>query len=154
MFVCRWKTPDGKRLKYPVFIPNISAQKSVNDDDNDDENLKSGPASKRETEKGALYHEYDWQTHQFVTHLRRVHSSNPPIQMKVGQTMVNVKAADPLAPPGVPLYYFHSKTDLYNNFFFEFWDECMVPTFQFVCPWLKVDSMAALDKLFTISVDR
>ena len=96
--------------KYDVFVP-----KSVSD---------SGAAPgtgdkqpKQPTEKGALYYEYYQPLHVFITHLRRVHWENPTGEVKG----VAVKAADPLAPKGTDLYYYHSRTAYYNSFFFEFW---------------------------------
>jgi hypothetical protein len=49
-----------------------------------------------------------------------------------------VKAADPLAAPGIYLYYFHSKTPLYNDIFFILWDAVIPRVFQYVCPSLVV----------------
>jgi hypothetical protein len=42
---------------------------------------------------------------------------------------ISVKAGDPFAKSGTPLYYFHSKTKLYTNILFHFWDSVMGPTF-------------------------
>jgi hypothetical protein len=108
--------------------------------------------SRRDTNKGALYHAYDFQVHQFITHLRRVHPGNPPLSMNVGGQLVTVKAADPLAPDRVPLYYFHSRTGLYNHFMFQFWDACMSPTFNIICPWFNVTSEQELERLFALSM--
>jgi len=70
---------------------------------------------------------------------------------------VMVKAANPLAPKGAPLYYFHSRTDYYNTFFFEFWEECLVKTFGLLCPFYEVQSVSdvehILDAKFTRYVD-
>ncbi len=59
-------------------------------------------------------------------------------------------AADPLAKPGIPLYYFHSKTKLYNDIFFHFCDYVMAPAFAIVCPWFTDDSQESLDRLFEV----
>ena len=67
---------------------------------------------------------------------------------------VSVKAADPLAKPGMPLYYFHSKTKIYNNIFFHFWDNVMTPAFAIVCPWFTVDTHASLGKLFALEFEK
>ncbi len=73
------------------------------------------------TEKGALWHEYDFLDHQFVAHLRRVHPSNKAITMEIPNAgKVLVKAADPLAKLEIWLYYTQSKTHLYNDIFFHF----------------------------------
>ena len=83
---------------------------------------------------GVMYNDYDWKCHQFIAHLRRVHPTLPPIMMHVEgfEGQVAVKAADPLAQPGMPLYYFHSKTKIYNDIFFHFWDYVMAPAFAIV----------------------
>ena len=86
------------------------------------------------------------------THLRRVHSDNPPLPMNINGTTVSVKAADPLAPTPVPLYYFHSRTPMYNHFMFQFWDACMSPTFNIICPWFNVTTEHELERLFALSV--
>jgi hypothetical protein len=70
------------------------------------------------TEKGALWHEYDFLVHQFVAHLRRVHPANKDIMMEIGNFgKVLVKAAVPLAKLEYQLYYTHSKTNLCNDIF-------------------------------------
>ena len=104
---------------------------------------------------GCLYNEYDWLCHQFMAHLRRVHPGNPPLKMAVAgfDGLQSVKAADPLAKPGIPLYYFHSKTKLYNDIFFHFWDYVMAPTFAIVCPWFTVNSQESLDRLFELEFE-
>lgn len=104
---------------------------------------------------GCLYNEYDWHCHQFIAHLRRVHAGNPPLKMAVAgfDAQQTVKAADPLAKPGIPLYYFHSKTKLYNDIFFHFWDYVMAPAFAIVCPWFTVDSQESLDRLFELEFE-
>jgi hypothetical protein len=107
------------------------------------------------TEKGALWHEYDFLVHQFVAHLRRVHPSNKAIMMEIPSAgKVSVKAADPLAKPEIPLYYTHSKTHLYNDIFFHFWDNVMTPTLGNICPWMAVTSKKSLEQLFDFKFDR
>ena len=107
------------------------------------------------TEKGALWHEYDFLVHQFVAHLRRVHPSNKAIMMEIPSAgKVSVKAADPLAKPEIPLYYTHSKTHLYNDIFFHFWDNVMTPTLGNICPWMSVTSKKSLEQLFDFKFDR
>ena len=73
-------------------------------------NLKK---ARSETNNGALFHGYDLLTHQLIAHIRRIHPGNKAIEMDVaGKGKKAVKAADPLAPPGVPLYYIHNKTKI------------------------------------------
>ena len=110
---------------------------------------------KRETEKGALWHEYDLPAHQYIAHLRRVHHSNLDIMMEVsGKGKVLVKAANPLAEPGIPLYYLHRKTAMYNDIFFHFWDNVMAPAFNYICPWFTVNSQKSLDQLFKLEFEK
>ena len=65
----------------------------------------------------------------------------------------SVKAADPLAAPGIPLYYIHSKTDMYNDNFFHFWDNVMSSAFNYIAPWFTVNSKEALDNLFSLKFE-
>ena len=146
----RWKRPDGSH-KYDALVPEPSPP----DDGGDSEHgavANKRFKSRRDTNKGALYHAYDFHVHQFITHLRRVHSDNPPLSMNINGTTVSVKAADPLAPTPVPLYYFHSRTPMYNHFMFQFWDACMSPTFNIICPWFNVTTEHELERLFALSV--
>ena len=66
------------------------------------------PTKKPVTEKGPLFHEYDFYVHQYIAHLRRVHPSymNKPLMMDVKgfEGKVPVKT-DALAATGMPLYY-------------------------------------------------
>ena len=107
----------------------------------------------REKEYGLMYHEYDWACHQFTAHLRQVHPGNPPCMMNVAgiEEQVPAKAADPFAKKGIPHYYYHSRTKLYIDIFFHFWDTVMGPTF---CPWLTFDSQKSLDKLFDLHFEK
>ena len=66
-------------------------------------------------DKGTLYHEYDSNVHEWITHLHRVHYTNPSVMIDCKP----VQACDPLAPEGQVLYYTHSRTDFCNSFFFE-----------------------------------
>ena len=102
-----------------------------------------------------MYNTYDWQFHQFIAHLRRVHPDNPSISMKLDgfDTPQVVKAGDPFALPGIPLYYFRGKTNLYNDIFFDVWDNVFSPTFNIVCPWFNVDSLKSLDRLFELEFE-
>ena len=111
---------------------------------------------KRETEKGALYEDYSLLVHQFIAHLRRVHPSRPAIMMKVDgfEDKVEVKAADPLAPHPMPLYYMHSRMPMYNNKFFVFWDQVIAVCFARIIPWFVVRSQKALDRLFALEFER
>jgi len=111
---------------------------------------------RRETEKGALYEDYSLLVHQFIAHLRRVHPSRPAIMMKVDgfEDKVEVKAADPLAPHKIPLYYMHSRMPMYNNKFFVFWDQVIAEGFARTVPWFVVRSQKALDRLFALEFER
>ena len=103
-----------------------------------------------DTVKGALYHEYDLRTHQFIAHIRRIHPLNKDIEMVLDKGITVVKAANQLAALGEPLYYIHSKTKMYNELFCMIWDNVMSksPTFALICPWFKVEGKKALDRLF------
>jgi hypothetical protein len=57
---------------------------------------------------------------------------------------VLVKAADPLAKQGIPLYYTHSKTNLYNDIFFHFWDTVMTPSLCNICPLVETCQSTAV----------
>ncbi len=108
------------------------------------------------TEKGALWHKYDFLVHQFVMHLRRLHSANKDIMMETIPSTGKVlgKAADPWAKQGIPLYYTHSKTNLYTNIFFHFWDTVMTLSLCNICPWMAVTCQKSLDQLFKLEFDR
>jgi hypothetical protein len=69
---------------------------------------------------------------------------------------VLVKAAYPLEKQEIPLYYTHSKTFLYNNYFihFKFWDTVMTPTLSNICQWMAVTSKKSLEQLFNLEFDR
>ena len=105
---------------------------------------------RRPTDKGALYYEYNTHVHEFVTHIRRVHSTNPDVNIG-GKT---VKAANAMAPPGTPLYYVHGKTKLYNSIFFDWFDSAFVRTFSLVCPFYDYQSVDDLEKLLDAEVER
>ncbi len=61
-----------------------------------------------------------------------------------------LKAFNPLAALGKPLYYTHSKAQMYNKLFSMNWENVMSPTFALMCPWFKVDGKNALDRLFEL----
>ncbi len=61
-----------------------------------------------------------------------------------------MKAANPIAALGEPLNYTHSKTNMYNELFCMIWENVMSPTFALMCPWFKVDSEKALNRLFEL----
>ena len=136
------------------FVPDVSVP-GEEDDYADDGSSKK---QKRVSVKGALYYEYDLNAHCFVGHLRRVHSNLPPIELELTldgkKQKVQVKSANPLAPPGYPLYYFHGKTKLYNDLFIQFWDKCMAPVLAIVCPWLTVTNKASLERLLNLRFQR
>ena len=153
---------------YSRLIPDIFSRRgedsggdtSEGDGGNGAQGKKRKKSQKQlvETDKGALFHKYDKSVHEWLTHLRRVHPDLQPLEMDVmldgKQTKVSVKACDPLAPPGVPLYYYHGKTPLYNDTFFVWWDNCFAESLQYVCPWMKVTSKGSLEKLLNLKVAR
>jgi hypothetical protein len=59
-----------------------------------------------------------------------------------------VKAANPLAALGEPLYYTHSKAKMYNKMFNMIWINVISPTFALMCSWFIIESKKALDRLF------
>jgi len=133
-----------------TFIPEFDrVLLSVNDDpsplDKRKKRLPIGP-----THKGALFHDYCPLVHEFITHLRRVHWKNPD-QTINGKT---VKAANALAPAGVPLYYLHGRTNQYNDFFFDWFVNCFAKTFIGICPFYEYESVAQLEKLLDAEVER
>ena len=104
--------------------------------------LKSGEGQRS---KWALSYAYafnvHWQ-HCYVGHLRRVHSSNLATEVEVTsisgtKTKTMVKAFDPLAENG-SLYCYHSKTKMYDEWFFWIWYEVLVPTYQNVLLMLYI----------------
>ena len=151
----RWPKDGGSGVKYLNLVPSL-LPKQTGEEEEDEGGPKRARKARREQDFGALYHEYDWTCHQFIAHLRRVHPGNPSVMMNVAgkQGQVLVKAADPLAEKGMPLYYFHSKTKLYNDIFFHFWDCVMAPAFAIVCPWFTVDSQESLDTLFALEFEK
>jgi hypothetical protein len=70
---------NGVGIKYQQFVPSIHRSFSIEvppPNENPDDALEREPKKiKTATEKGALWHEYDFLVHQFVAHLRRVHSA-------------------------------------------------------------------------------
>ena len=152
----RWLKNNGTGIKYQNLIPTFS--RSGEDDDADDaeaeESKPKRPKKSKVLEDDAvMYKEYDWDFHQFVAHLRRVHPDNPPTTVDLDGSKIVVKAADPFAPPGVPLYYFHGRPNFYNDVFFDCWDNFFAPTFNIVCPWFTVDSLESLDLLFDLELE-
>jgi hypothetical protein len=133
---------------------NVDANDEL--DDPDSEGPKKRPKrTKLCDDASVMYDNYDWYLHRFLAHLRRVHPDNPPISMKVDgiETPQVVKAADPFAKPDMPLYYFNSKTNLYNDIFFDCLDNIFALIFNIVCPWFNVDSMESLNRLFELEFE-
>ena len=92
---------------------------------------------------------YDFNVHCYVGYLRRVHTSNQPMEVEVTsssgtKTKTTVKAYDPLAENGA-LYYYHSKTKMYGEWFFWTWYEVVVPTYRNVLPMLNITTLEKLD---------
>ena len=76
------------------------------------------------------------------------------MQVKGFEDKVEVKAADPLAPNPMPLYYMHSKMPMYSNKFFVFWDQVIAECFARTVPWFVVRSQKALDSRGLIQLSR
>jgi hypothetical protein len=138
------------------LVPAILYRTEDAQDDNGNERQSRPKRIKVVEDTGVMFNDYDWKCHQFLAHLRRVHPANPPVMIALEgfEDKQLVKAADPLAKPGIPLYYFHSKTKLYNDIFFHFWDCVMAPAFAIVCPWFTVDSQESLDTLFALEFEK
>jgi hypothetical protein len=99
---CRWKDDDGNQ-RYDCFIPEIDRPGTA-DFPESQPGEKRQRQPRRPTSKGALFSEYNRLVHEWLTHLRRVHFRNPPLN--TGGKVVN--ATNPLAPKGESLYYVHS----------------------------------------------
>ena len=77
------------------------------------------------------------------------------VEMEVEQKgRIVVKATHPLVAPGVPLYYIHSKTKMYNAICFMTWDNVMAKTFAIMCTWFRFESKKALDRLCRLEFER
>ena len=151
----------GDVLRFETLIPEVQnpnqrcarggavEEQDVNSDERRTKRMRA------ETDKGALYHEYDLLTHQFIAHFRRIHPKNKTIEKEVaGMGKIPVQAANPLAPPGVPLYYVHSRVGYYNDMFFMFWDSVIAEALATIAPWFTIDSKRALDRLFALEFER
>ncbi len=153
MLIRRWKKPDG-RLRHATLIPDRPPPQQVElGSEEEDGSHAKRKRTRRETEKGALYHDYCFQTHQFIAHLRRVHPGNPSIMSTIpgNPEKVSIKAAAPLAKPPLPLYYMHSKTAMYNDNFFHFWENVFAPAFAIIGPWFTVGNETELNRLFDLA---
>jgi hypothetical protein len=111
----------GVGIKYQQFVPSVHISFTKRPDEAPPLNANTDDTMEREhkklrtaTEKGALWHEYDFLVHQFVAHLHRFHTAIKGIMMEIipNTGKVLVKVADPLAKPEIRLYYIHSKTNL------------------------------------------
>ncbi len=81
--------------------------------------FRGKPKKRADTDKGALYHEYDIRVHQFIAHIQLVHLLKKDLEMDVEiKGKIVVKAANPLAAPIESLSYTHSKTKMHNEIFF------------------------------------
>ena len=144
-------------LRFEALIPEV--QKSARGSSLEEQDVNSEERrverARAETDKGALFHEYDLLTHQFIAHIRRIHPKNKEIVLEVaGKGKIAVKAANPLAAEGAPLYYIHGRTDMYNDIFVMLWDKVIGPSFETVCPWMTIDSLSALKRLFDLKFER
>jgi hypothetical protein len=101
--------------------------------------------------KPPLYMEYDKNTHEFLTHLRRLDSTQPELE---GPNGTMIKGAQPLAPPGEPLYYYHSRTKIYGPLFYWFWDTVFAPMYRLCFEGLfEAGDSAAVDTLLALTLD-
>ena len=89
--ICRWQRADGTN-RYDVLVPDSTPPQDDGETGEDGAVATKKVKSKRDTIKGALFHAYDFNVHQFITHLRRVRPGNPPLNMNVGGKMIPVKA--------------------------------------------------------------
>ena len=154
----RWKDEQGNNL-YDTFIPEVERPAIAQDADVPEPQVGPQPEEKRKrqprrptlaTHKGALFHKYDRDLHEWVTHLRSVHASNLPVNIN-GKA---VKGSDPLAAKGESLYYIHSKTAYYNDFFSDYWNECFAKTFRLASPFYEFTSVKDLENLLAAKVQR
>ncbi len=107
----------GTEIRHQIFIPVYTSppEAALNDADHYAAAadavppFRKKPRKRADTVKGALYHEYDLRTHQFIAHIRRIYPLNKDIEMVLNKGITVVKAANPLAALGQPLYYIHSK---------------------------------------------
>ena len=69
---------------------------------------------------------------------------------------IPVQAANPLAPPGVPLYHIHGKVGLYNDIFFMLWDCIIGESLAIIAPWFTIDCKKVLEMLsaFKLHIER
>ena len=81
---------------YNTFVTEVDRPSTA--EDVESQELQPGDKRKQQqrwsTDKGALFHEYSRDVHEWVTHLRHVHSQIPPATIN-GKV---VKASNPLAP--------------------------------------------------------
>ena len=144
-----------------MFIPDIINQDEEKIEMQNDEGEGKTTKPRRSlgpTSKGALFYAYNAQVHEFIGHLRRIHPSEPvrniPVTYMGKTTNLDVKAADPLASSGTPLYYFHSKIPMYNDFVFMWWDQCLAYTLRNTCPIFTVKSAKSVQTLLNLELSR
>jgi hypothetical protein len=150
----RWTNASGE-LKYTQLIPEGNEAPDEDEAAEGDESVRTKRRKpNRLTSKGALYLQYDWTVHRFLTHLRRVHPHLLPMLLDVANNGVKVlvKVADPFAE-GRPLYYYHSKTPFYNELFFRWWDDVIPKVFKLVAPWMIVNSQEELEQLKSLEFE-
>ena len=146
---CRWKDK-SRNHRYDSFIPEVERPVTAQDEEVPQSGEKRKRQARQPTDKGALYHDYSRDVHEWLTHLRRVHFNYQPATIN-GKA---VKATNPLAQPGESPYYVHSKTACHNSFFFKFWDQSFVKTFGLVYQFYEFNLVKDLEDLLDAKVQR
>ena len=92
--------------------------------------------------------------HAFVGHLRRVRADRPGLRAGGGGGggAAGPAGADPLAPPGAPLYRVDGEAELYGGWFFWFWDNVFAKCFRNLLPenGFEVESAESLARLLGV----
>ena len=84
-----------KVIRFEALIPEVQRSArgiSLEEQDvNSEERSVIFKRARSDTDKGALFHEYDLLAHQFIAHIRRIHPDNKTIEMELagmGKTAV------------------------------------------------------------------
>jgi hypothetical protein len=98
-----------------------------------------------------MFMDYDKNTHEYLTHLRRVDSTQVA---RAGANGKMIKGAQPLAPLGEPLYYYHSRTKIYGPLFYWYWDTVFAPAYNLCFEGLfDAQDSADVDRLLALTLD-